>query len=38
VLSTKIADLQVDYYGSGIIGDQQRKGYLSRAVDKAWPF
>ncbi|OPZ60469.1 MAG: Flagellar L-ring protein precursor [Deltaproteobacteria bacterium ADurb.Bin510] len=38
VLSTKIADLQVDYYGSGVIGDQQRKGYLARAIDKAWPF
>lgn len=38
VMSTTIADLKVDYYGSGIIGDQQNKGFLARAVDKVWPF
>ena len=38
VPSTRIADLQVDYYGSGILGDQQRKGFLSRALDKIWLF
>jgi flagellar L-ring protein FlgH len=38
IMSTNIADLKVDYYGSGIIGDQQNKGFLARAIDKIWPF
>lgn len=38
VMSTNIADLKVDYYGSGILGDQQNKGFLARAIDKIWPF
>lgn len=38
VISTKIADLQIDYYGSGVLGDQQRKGFLARAIDKIWLF
>ncbi len=36
--SNYIADLQLGYYGTGVIGDQQRRGFLSRAVDKVWPF
>lgn len=38
VMSTTIADLKIDYYGSGILGDQQNKGILARAIDKIWPF
>ena len=38
VLSSSIADLKVDYYGTGILGDQQNKGFLARAIDKIWPF
>lgn len=38
VMSTNIADLKVDYYGAGILGDQQNKGFLARAIDKIWPF
>jgi flagellar L-ring protein precursor FlgH len=38
IQSNYIADLQLDYYGSGIIGDQQSKGFISRALDKIWPF
>jgi flagellar L-ring protein FlgH len=38
IISTNIADLKVDYYGSGILGDQQSKGFLARAIDKVWPF
>lgn len=38
ILSTYIADMQLDYYGSGIIGDQQNKGFVARAFDKIWPF
>ncbi len=36
--STYIADMQLDYYGTGIIGDQQSKGFVARALDKIWPF
>jgi flagellar L-ring protein precursor FlgH len=38
VLSTNIADLKVDYYGKGILGDQQNKGLIARVIDKIWPF
>ncbi len=38
IQSTYIADMQLDYYGSGIIGDQQSKGFIARAIDKVWPF
>lgn len=38
IQSTYIADMQLDYYGTGIIGDQQNKGFIARAIDKIWPF
>jgi flagellar L-ring protein FlgH len=38
IQSTYVADLQLDVYGTGIIGDQQSKGFISRALDKVWPF
>ena len=38
IQSTYIADMRLDYYGTGIIGDQQRRGVVSRALDKVWPF
>jgi flagellar L-ring protein FlgH len=38
VISANIADLKIDYYGAGILGDQQNKGFIARAIDKIWPF
>jgi flagellar L-ring protein precursor FlgH len=38
VMSTNIADLKVDYYGAGIIGDQQDKGFFVKILDKIYPF
>ncbi|MGD0819341.1 MAG: flagellar basal body L-ring protein FlgH [Desulfomonilia bacterium] len=38
VLSANVADLKVEYYGKGILGDQQDKGFLAKAFDKLWPF
>jgi flagellar L-ring protein FlgH len=38
IQSTYIADMQLDYYGTGVIGDQQNKGFIARALDKIWPF
>ena len=30
--------MQLDFYGTGILVDQQSKGFVSRALDKVWPF
>jgi flagellar L-ring protein FlgH len=38
IQSNYVADLQLDMYGTGILGDQQSKGFISRALDKIWPF
>ncbi len=37
-MSTYVSDLKLDYYGAGLIGDQQKRGWLSRVADKVWPF
>jgi flagellar L-ring protein precursor FlgH len=38
VSSSRVADAQFEFTGSGDVADQQRKGWFSRAVDKANPF
>jgi len=38
IQSNYVADLKLDYYGSGILGDQQGKGFINRVIDKIWPF
>ncbi len=38
VLSTYIADAVIELYGSGIISDKQRPGWLMRIADWLWPF
>jgi flagellar L-ring protein precursor FlgH len=38
IQSNYIADLKLEYYGSGILGDQQSKGFINRVIDKIWPF
>jgi flagellar L-ring protein FlgH len=38
ILSTLVADMQLDMYGSGILGDQHSKGFIARALDIVWPF
>jgi flagellar L-ring protein FlgH len=38
VLSSRIADAEVEFTGRGDIDDQQRKGVLGRALDKVQPF
>lgn len=37
VLSTRIADAQIEFTGRGDIADQQRKGWLSRTLDSVNP-
>lgn len=38
VLSTMISDARIEYSGKGVIADEQRPGWLRRALDNAWPF
>jgi flagellar L-ring protein precursor FlgH len=38
VLSTYISDARIAYSGSGIVNDQQRKGWLSNVLDVVSPF
>ncbi len=38
VPSSRIADAEIEYTGSGDISDTQRRGWLSRTVSKLWPF
>ena len=36
--SSRIANMRIDYYGSGIVGEAQRGGWLGRIVRTVWPF
>lgn len=38
IMSTAIADMRLDYYGKGIMGDQMERGLISKVLDKVWPF
>ena len=38
VESSKMANLRIDYYGSGIVGEAQNGGWLSRFIRVIWPF
>ncbi|MDR0354433.1 MAG: flagellar basal body L-ring protein FlgH [Deltaproteobacteria bacterium] len=38
VLSTYLADARIEYTGKGDLTNKQREGWLSRALDKIWPF
>lgn len=36
--STSIAECQVEMYGTGVLADRQKPGWLSRVLDNIWPF
>jgi flagellar L-ring protein precursor FlgH len=36
--STRIADANITYWGVGVLADKQRQGWMTRALDYAWPF
>ncbi|MDC0357666.1 flagellar basal body L-ring protein FlgH [Oligoflexia bacterium] len=36
--SSKIANLRIDYFGRGTVGEAQRGGWLGRAIRTVWPF
>ncbi|MFM1848344.1 MAG: hypothetical protein RL417_1818 [Pseudomonadota bacterium] len=38
VASNKIANMRIDYYGRGTVGEAQYGGWLGRALRKVWPF
>jgi flagellar L-ring protein precursor FlgH len=38
VLSSRIADAEIEYTGRGDISDTQRRGWLARLASKIWPF
>ena len=38
VLSSRVADAEIEYTGRGDVSDTQRRGWLSRAVSTLWPF
>ncbi len=36
--SSKILNAQIAYTGKGIISDKQRPGWMTRIIDRVWPF
>jgi len=38
VSSTSLAEAQVDMFGTGVLADRQKPGWLSRILDNIWPF
>lgn len=38
VLSTAIADAQIEYSGKGVVSDKQGPGWFTRLLDLFWPF
>jgi flagellar L-ring protein FlgH len=38
ILSTYISDAKITYSGAGIVDEKQHPGWMSRILDKAWPF
>jgi flagellar L-ring protein precursor FlgH len=38
VLSSRIADAEIEYVGRGDVTDYQRPGWLNRSINRGWPF
>lgn len=38
VLSSRVADAEIEYTGRGDVSDTQRRGWLSRVASSIWPF
>lgn len=38
VPSTALAEAQIDMFGTGVLADRQKPGWLSRVLDNIWPF
>ncbi len=38
VMSTQMADANIQYYGKGVLADKQKPGWFTRFMDNLWPF
>jgi flagellar L-ring protein precursor FlgH len=38
VMSSKLANLRIDYFGRGMVGEAQYAGWLGRMLQAVWPF
>ncbi len=38
IMSTQIADANIQYYGKGVLADKQKPGWFTRFMDNLWPF
>lgn len=38
ILSSYIADARIEYIGEGVVTDKQKPGWLTRFMEKIWPF
>lgn len=38
ILSSFVADARIEYFGKGVVSDEQRPGWLARILDAVWPF
>ena len=38
VPSTALAEAQIDMYGTGVLADRNKPGWMSRILDNIWPF
>ena len=38
IQSTYIADARITYSGTGVLNERQKPGWLTRIMDKVWPF
>ena len=38
ILSTQIANANIQYYGKGVLADKQKPGWFTRLMDNIWPF
>jgi flagellar L-ring protein FlgH len=38
LVSSRLADARITYYGAGVIADKQDPGWMMRVFDNAWPF
>ncbi len=38
IMSTQVADANIQYYGQGVLADKQKPGWFTRFMDNLWPF
>jgi flagellar L-ring protein precursor FlgH len=38
VLSSRVAQARIEYYGEGVVSEKQNPGWMHRIIDHLWPF